>query len=254
MSEVRILSATHVDTHRSCSLKWHYRYVERAPEEQKSGALVVGSVVDVAVKGIVQVVHAGEAKPDDLDPVRLVLQAWDAELSALGPVPVAWDAKGPERALETATGLVRAYLALPDLPERVARVVGVDVPFDLEVVDPDTGKPVTSVRVRGVLDFVERRPESDGRLRALDLKTAANRGGYDPVDLAVHLQAGIYGWALRQTHGDRAADEVAFTVGLKLKDPLWEDRSVSVGAAAQRRALLTVLHVARAMDLGIAHP
>ncbi len=247
MSDIRILSASQVDMYRTCSLKWHYRHREHLPEEARSGALVLGSAVDVAVKTGIHRVRAGEATVATLKPGDLLREAWDAEVGAQPALPIVWNEKGEGAAFKTAEALVVAYFNLPDVEARIARIESLDLRFELPVADPWTGKPVPGLGLQGILDVVER--TEDGRLRALDLKTAASRAGWAPEDLTWHLQGSIYAWALRTLHGERASDSVAFTVGLKLKEPVWEDRSVVLGAAAQRRALATVLAAARAMEV-----
>lgn len=253
MSSARILSASQVDMYRQCSLRWHYRHVDYAPEESRSGALVVGTAVDVALKGAIHLLRSGEATPDQLKPADLVRKAWDAEITAAKDVPVLWGERNTaEKGLATATGLVESFLRLPDLPGRISGIEAVDLRFELPVSDPTTGCRVPGLTLTGILDIVERAP--DGRLRALDLKTASSRAGYDSDDLRFHLQGSLYVWALREIHGDKASDEMAFTVGFKTKDPCREDRTVFLGEPARRRALLTVIHARRGMDLGLAFP
>lgn len=251
MSHVRVLSATQVDAFRGCSLKWHYRYVEKVPEESKSGALVVGSTVDVAVKGVIHHLRSGETVAS-LKATDLARAAWDAELASAGDRPLLWGEKGQEAAWKAAVGLVEAYVALPDLAARIGRVEILDFRFELPVQDPASDQPVPGLFVQGFLDVIER--TADGRLRAMDIKTASSRAGYAPEDLVAHLQGSLYAWALRELHGDRASPDVGFTVGLKLKEPVWIDRNIVLGEAAQRRAILTLLHARRGMDLGVAFP
>src|SRR5439155_1343426 len=93
------------------------------------------------------------------------------------------------------------------------------------------------------------------KLRPLDYKTAANRAGWnDPSDIQELMQAGLYPWALHQLHGDAAADEMAYLIGFKTKEAVWEDREVVLGEPHRRRALLTALQLARAMSAGFRWP
>lgn len=244
------LSASQVDGYRTCSLKWHYRYREKAPAEQRSGALVVGIVVDVAIKAGLHSLKAGEVLVEEQDPKPLFEEAWAAELASTN-VPIRWGAGGIEKAKEKAQRLVQHFFELEDLPERVHRLHALDVSFEVPLLHPDNGGD-TGLFLRGFLDATERLP--DGTIRVLDYKTAANKAGYSEPALATHLQACLYAYALRQIHGEQASSEVAFCVGLKTKDAPWLDLSVEISGAAIRRALLTVLHAERAMRLGIALP
>ncbi len=251
MGDIAVLSASQVDSFRSCSLKWFFRYREKAPPESRGAALVVGSVVDVSIKEGIHLIRSGAANAGDIEAEMLFRRAWDAELASTD-VPVSWGKKGQEAACSVAEGLVKKYFEAEDLEERVARIVSLDLRFELPVVDPITGIERPDIRILGYLDAVER--NDAGKLRALDWKTAASRSGYDEQSLAVHLQGALYTWALKQLHGDEASDEMAFHVGLKLKASVWEDRLVTLGGEAQRRALLTVLHAHRAMRVGTAYP
>jgi hypothetical protein len=253
MSTVRVISPTMIDTIRTCPLKAHYRYVQRLPERTKSGALVLGIAVDVAAKHLVHGLRSGEMKFGAIDAGAVLERAWSEELRKAKDVEIVWGERGSEeKSRATALALLGAFGQLPDLPQRVERIIDVDVRFEIPVPDPATGRPREDVAVQGILDFVERLP--DGRYRALDLKTSSSRAGYEPEDLAVHLQGAIYCVALRQRYGELAADQFAVLLGLKLKMPVIEDRVVTLGASAQRRALLTALHAKRLLDLGISYP
>lgn len=253
MSSTRVVSPTMIDTIRTCPLKARFRYVERLPERAKSGALVLGIAIDVAAKHIVQGLRAGELKYGALDAASVLEKAWTEELVRAKDVEVVWGERGSEeKARSTGVALLEAFARLPDLPARVERIHEVDVRFEVPVPDPATGRPLPDVAVQGVLDFIERTPA--GKYRALDLKSASSRSGYDADDLGHHLQGAIYAFAVRQRFGDQASDEFAVLLALKLKTPVIEDRLVTLGPAVQRRALLTALHAKRVLDLGIAYP
>ncbi len=252
MSNIQVVSPTLIDTIRTCPLKARDRYVERLPEMRKSGALVLGIAVDTAAKHIVHPTRAGEIRHGAIDAGEILRWAWDQELSHAGGVEIVWGERGSEeKARTTAVALLEAFAKLPELHQRIERIESVDVRFEIPIPDPATGRDLDT-SVQGILDFVEKAP--DGRLRALDLKTAASRAGYEPEDLAVHLQGALYAMSLRYLHGDAASDEFAVLLGLKLKVPLWEDRLATLGSSAQKRALLTCLQAKRVLDLGIAYP
>jgi len=246
MSQVRIVSASQVDTFRTCSLKWHFRHVRKEPERQRAAALVVGSVVDASVKAAVHAVRDGAS----LDAEALFARAWGDEIGST-QVPIEWPEKGEEATRATAHDLVVSFLARPDLKAWVDRVAAVDVRIDLPVVDPRTGREVPDLRLVGVMDLVER--DEHGKVRPLELKTAASRAGYDADSLTRHLQLGLYSEALRRMRPD-AAPEVAVDVGLKTKTVAWERRVVTLSDGARRRAVMTVMAVARAMAAGNVYP
>ena len=253
MSQIRVVSASMIDTIRTCPLKANFKYVQRLPEKAKSGALILGIAVDVAAKFIVLGMKSGEIEYGKIDVDGILGRAWDEEIAKVTDVEVVWGEKGSaEKARATALALVTAFASLPDLQARVERIHEVDIRFELPIPHPATGKPMEGVAVQGILDFIE--VTSAGTYRPLDLKTAASRAGYEPDDLAVHLQGALYAFAVRSRFGDRAADEFSVLLGLKLKTPVFEDRVVAMPGSAQRRALLTALHAKRLLDLGVAYP
>ena len=251
MGTVTVLSASQVGMYSTCSLKWSFRYRDRAPEEHRSAALVVGSVVDTAIKIGIHLVRSGEVPIDQLDSEQIFRDAWAAELAVSPDVPIDWGKKGEEQQRATALAVSKAFLDAEDLSERIGRIHSLDVRFELPVIDSDSGEAVPGLALVGIMDAIER---TDRGLRPLDYKTAASRAGYDEVSLSTHLQGSLYVAALHQLHPSQATDEMAFQVGLKLKQPLVIDRLVEISPAARKRALLTVLHAHRAMDLGVAYP
>lgn len=252
MSNFRLLSASQLTTYSTCTQQWAFRYIEKAPEESRAGALVLGSAVDVAIKSLVHQVRAGEATIATVKPKDLLHEAWGAETSSKADVPIDWGEKGEPASLRTAEVLVEAFAKLPDLERRIARITAVDLRFELPVRDPRTGQPVPGLGVQGILDFVERGPH--GKLMASDLKTSASRAGWASDDTRWHVQGSVYVWALKELHGDDASDDVAFTIGLKLKEPLWEDRVVHLPEAAQRRVLLSLIAASQSMERATPFP
>ena len=250
MGDIAILSASQVGTFQQCSLKWRFRYREKAPEEKRSSALVVGSVVDTAVKNGIHMLKSGEVLVERLETERVFDEAWVAELASTS-VPIDWGKTGEDALRETALGVTRAFLDAEDLPARADRIEALDVRFELPVLDPRSGQEVPGVRVMGILDAVER---TEAGLRPLDFKTSASRAGWDEQSLATHLQGSLYLDALHRLYPDEATGEVAFWIGLKLKTPVLEDRIATITEAARRRAMLTVLKAHDAMQTGIAFP
>lgn len=252
MGSVTLLSASQVGTFQQCSLKWAFRYVHRAPEETRAAALVVGSAVDVAVKAGIHAIRSGDVSLERLDSEALFDAAWRSEVVKIDGPPIDWGSNKDEaHHREIALGVTRAFLDAPDLGERIDRIEALDVRFELPVIDPTTGLEVPDLTVMGILDAVERTPAG---VRPLDFKTASSKAGYDESSLATHLQGSLYVDALQRLHPEDASDEMAFWIGMKLKQPVTEDRVVTISPSARRRALLTVLHAHRAMELGVALP
>ena len=60
MSNLRVISASQVETFRTCSLKWWFRHVAKELEQTRAAPLVIGSVVDAAIKAGIYAVREGK--------------------------------------------------------------------------------------------------------------------------------------------------------------------------------------------------
>ena len=69
-------------------------------------------------------------------------------------------------------------------------IVGVEQPFDVPLIDLDTGEVLDRALV-GTLDLVER--DAAGRLVVVDLKTSARR--YTDLQVEASLQLSVYSYA-----------------------------------------------------------
>jgi len=255
MSKIRFVSPSQLDTYRRCSLAWYYSKIEHAREERVAGVLVLGSCVDVSVKSIVHAVRERTGIPSPADAEEECRRAWASELLAREGTPIVWGERADAaKSLEIAIGLVQAFVALPDLGQRIDRIVELDLKVDVPLVNPLTGLSEPGLRLTGILDALEKSPKT-GKLRPLDWKTAASRSAWsDPREVQERLQSGLYSAAVHQLYGDAASDEMSYFVGMKTKAVTWADVDVELDETHRRRALLTAIHVAGAMSAGIRVP
>jgi len=149
--------------------------------------------------------------------------------------------------------MIEAFVRLPDLEQRIFPLAKRRSALRASRPrSPDGESRVPGLGVQGILDAVER---VDGRLRALDWKTSASRAGWDAESLKWHAQGSIYAWASEgDSRGTAASDDVAFCIGLKLKEPLFEDRVAQFPKAARERALLTLIAAAQSMERATPFP
>lgn len=255
MDTRKTISASECSTWLGCSLRHRYKYRDRAEDETRGGALVLGSVVDTAVKAGVRLVRSGEATTDAIDSKHLVDAAWSAE-EANTSTPILWGAKGRDAALGTAHGLVAAFFKDPAVRERIPHFVELDVKVEVPILDPVRGTD-TGILLKGYIDAIEETKGTDGKssTRVAEFKTSATKGAYDEAGLdQIPIQVVLYNYALRRLRGEVVASEVGYFVGIKTKTPEWTLPVVRVTPDAERRALLVVQHVARAIELGVAVP
>lgn len=172
-------SASQLSTYASCPRKYAYRYLEHADPEDRSPALVLGSVVHSAIGWFFAEKMVG-CLPTVEQAKDIVVADFAAAID--GP-PIRWGRWTARDLREHAQRLVGYFLVLhQDLP-----VVGVERRFDVNLSDPDTA----SFRpLRGYLDFTL----ADGT--AIELKTA--RSEYGEVALASSFQFAAYAASLRQ--------------------------------------------------------
>ncbi len=252
MSEVTVLSASQCSTYAGCSLRWHLRYRERAPEESRSGPLVVGSVIDTVLKAGLHQLRNGEVRLEELDPEQLFEAAWEAELASTTDAPIVWNSKGVDAARRTALALVTQYLSREDVLD-LANRLDLDVRFELPLVDEDLAIDESEVQLVGILDATDRFP--DGRRHPLDWKTAASRSGYDEETLKLRtLQGPLYVWATGRMLGEDAATRMRYHVGIKTAKPTWQEIDVDMPGPVQQRALRTVVAIHHAMKAGNVYP
>jgi len=244
MSDVRIISASQVNAFRLCPLQWWFRHIAKEPELRRAAPLVVGSVVDQCIKAAIFDVRDGLV----VDAGGLFERAWKGEVEG-SKAPIAWGEKGEEAAKATTRDLVGAFLGRPAFKPWVDSVDSVDVRIDLPVVDPRTGQELSHLRLVGVIDIVER--DEHGLVHPMEIKTGANRSLLS--ELEGHTQLALYSDSLRRMR-EGVSDEVSVELGVKTKVVAWERRVVAMSESARRRAVLTTMAVARAMDLGSVFP
>lgn len=194
-------SYSRLSTWLRCPRKYRLRYLDEAPEECTSAAMLFG----VAIHEACELFLAGlkDQNPPSLDAMLAAFgRAFmdGAELAESTGTPVDWGTASRDEWLEKGAGLLAAFQAGVD---RGIRVRGTEVPFSLELAP---GRIVD-----GVMDLVL--DEGNGRVRVVDLKTAASTYGPDRLDY--DLQPTIYMAAARRLYG--LAGQVDFEYWLLLK-------------------------------------
>jgi putative RecB family exonuclease len=169
------LSVSQVQSYLACPLKYRFQYVDQLEKPWRAAALAFGTSVHAAVEWFHKERLAGRS-PD----LHSVLAMFDADWYAANLEPLVFS---PQDSQESLAKKGREMLTLyvgqvhGDLP------TGIEEPFEIDLVDPETGEDL-DVRLRGYVDLVE----ADGTV--VDLKTAAR--SIAQGDLERHLQLSVY--------------------------------------------------------------
>ncbi len=184
MDQRRVFSISQVNTYLGCPLKYRFQYVDKIPRPWRVAAMAFGTSVHAAVEWFHKERLAGRS-PE----LTQVLQVFDADWYAQNTEPLVFsDRESREGLAEKGRAMLQLYVESTNGTKPVA----VEQPFELDLVDPETGE-VLDVRLRGVVDLVE---EGDV---LVDLKTAGRTlesGGLDR-----HLQLSTYALAFLLLRG-----------------------------------------------------
>lgn len=199
-TEKRPLSASQISTYLACPRKWRFRYELRLEAEHRPAALSLGRAVHSAIEAL----HLAKLDGETIETTKLVRTFradWQAELdsglsfkSDESPGMLRWQGEH----------LVAEYARW--LADR--KVVAAEMPFEIDLVDPETGE-VSGERLRGYFDVI-----LEGDVIG-EVKTAARR--FDEGTLSRKLQFSAYAYAWRQL---RERDPTVLVVSLlKQKKP-----------------------------------
>jgi hypothetical protein len=170
--------------------------------------------------------------------------AIEAAVNADGP-PVLFDddEQDLEGTKDLAIRMLEAFLDDVELPEKV---LGIEVPFSLDLLDPDTGE-MLDVPLVGAIDaiVVER-----GRRALWELKTSKKRWSLDQI--SYDLQPTAYGLCDRE-RGHQDVD-VMLIVVTKARAPVVQVERLRRGRQDERDLQATAASVLRAVAAGVDHP
>ena len=219
-----------------CPRSYRFRYLDRAPPETRASALVFGSALHEALATFYTAHKEKKPEPGHEELVKVFTEYFKVELAK--PVPVLFSEKeSPEGLLEIGAGMLRAFL---EKAERPYRVVAVEEPFGIEIIDWETGEVLP--KLVGFFDAVVQ--DEDGRYRILEHKSAAKRWTEDR--LRHDQQVTAYGHVAPLVGYGHAA--VTIQVLLKTKKPDFETYTPERTDEDRRDFLETVCGVLRSVD------
>lgn len=159
--------------------------------------MVLGTAVHAALELFYRALMVGGVEPE--------LKAMDAVAcekivsEASGAIPIVYeDGQQATELKAEATRVLQAFMANPYRP--LGKVLGVEVPFGLALVDEVTGEVLHEEVVVGFFDLVVQ--DADGVVSIVDHKVTARLAV--PKSTELDVQLGLYGWAGDQLYGASA--------------------------------------------------
>ncbi len=238
------VSFTQIDQYLRCPLKYKFTYVERLKPEFVPAALAFGSGIHGAAAFLFSGVAAGT--PPTLEEVQGYFESYWALETEHKPIRF-----GDRDTKASLLDLARRMLeVLYREREPGTEIVGVEQPFDVPLIDLDTGEVLDRALV-GTLDLLER--DAEGRTVVVDLKTAARK--YTDLQVDASLQLSVYSYATAMNGlGDQEELRLRFDVLTKTRQPelcrYWTQRD----RAASVRLFRLVAEVLHGIAAGVFHP
>lgn len=231
----------------ACPRKHSLHYLQKARASHRQISLTFGHAWHELVGHVLLLHQRGvEASADDLR--DYFASALTREIAADGPPVLFEDDEGVPELVDTAMRMLAALRAAVPLPERLRHV---ELPFSLEIVDPDTGE-VLPMPLIGAIDAVI---GDSRRLELWELKSAKRRWPEDSV--LYDFQPTAYRAAMRAMAAQaRKTPEVhlKLIVVTKANEPDVQIEDLVRTAADERDLMETAASINRAVQSGCAHP
>ena len=230
------VSVSQIKGFQSCPRRYQLRHVLGAKPEHRSANLVLGTAVHTALAGFYQALKGGVVPADEelFEAARLSL----VEAAKQDPPILLEDGETLADLLATAEALVRTFLAGVERPDEV---LAVEVPFFMDIIEPDNGV-ILEEQLTGYIDAVVRFGDD---LVVLEHKTAARAWSQDQLDF--DLQVALY-----QAATDAA--RVRLQVVCKTRVPKLMLHDLVRSQQEQREAVVIVCRVLDAIRAGAFWP
>ena len=205
------ISVSAIGSYLRCPMAYAHRYIYKTPPSHRPVPLAFGSAIHIALALFYSRLMESQSEPTAEELATSFSDAWSLQLE--GNIPVLFDNKDtPDSLRDKGVEMLRVFHEQAPRPHQV---VGVEEPFSIEVLDPQTGTPFAE-RLVGVFDAVTR--DEAGRYTILEHKTAARRWGHTRLDH--DLQVTAYTHAAPMVGLPDAS--VTLQVLLKTKEPALE--------------------------------
>ena len=237
------VSISALGTYLRCPAQYAHRYVWRTPPSHRAAALAFGSAIHEALALFYTRLMEGQAEPTSEELADSFSDCWTRELDS--DIPVLLDGKDtPDSIRDKGVALVKVFHEQVSRPHKV---LGVEEPFSVEVIDPQSGTTF-SERLVGVFDAVVQ--DEDGSTRVLEHKSAARR--WTQTRLAHDLQVSAYHMAAPLVGLPDAT--ITLQVLLKIKQPALELYSPTRTDRDRQDLLQVISGVLCAIKVGAFYP
>ena len=239
------ISYTQLSTYLKCPQKYEFQYVKGLPWEFVPEYFPFGRAIHEAAKLFYKTLKETGQRMPLADLTQHFESMWDRETE--GKNIRYRENQSRDNTREKGIQLVKVFYGYVQ-PQRI---IGVEVPFSVDLVSEETGEILPSKLV-GVFDLLESDPE--GNFAIVELKTGAKRFTDDQIDL--DLQGALYSYALRQMGYQTDGEEtlVRYDQLLKLKNPDIETYYAVKGNVDYAWAYQLVRKVLRAIDHEVFYP
>lgn len=229
----------------SCPRKFRLHYVDKAPASHRSIALVFGHAWHELI-GKVLWLHQ-RTRELDRNALREHFEtALVEEIRSDGPPVLFEDGEDVPALVNTAMAMLEAFLATVSLPQRLLHV---ELPFRLELVDPETGEVLPTPLI-GAIDAVF---DIAGSLELWELKSGKRRWSEDAV--LFDFQPTAYRIAIRELmRGRRADPKLKLLVTTKAAKPDVQVEDLVRTRADERDLIETAASIHRATLSECFHP
>jgi len=234
-------SVSAIKTFLQCPRKYSLHYIERAEPSFRSAALAFGTAFHEAIGEHLRISHHEHVAP--IDELHEVFSRVYQEQLAVDDVPVLFDeGESADQQMAMARGMISAFVEQVPMPNRVA---GIEVPFRIELHDPETGEVLPSLV--GAIDAVV---ETDDGVEAWELKSSARRWSQDQLDY--DPQPTVITMGARRLRFEDATPVLIVTT--KTKTPAVQVAPVHRGPEDERDIVAIAASVERAIEVGVNHP
>lgn len=228
----------------SCPRKFRLHYVDKAPASHRSIALVFGHAWHELIGKVLWLHQKG--RQFDRRALREHFElALVHEISADGPPVLFEDGEDVPSLVNTAMTMLEAFLAAVPLPQRLLHV---ELPFSLELADPDTGE-ILPMPLIGAIDAVWDDVRS---VELWEVKSSKKRWPQDAV--LYDFQPTAYRMAMRELRVRQGEPKLKLLITTKATAPDVQVEDLVRTHADERDLMETASSIHRAILSDCFHP
>ena len=242
LSQLRLkphLSNSSLRTYIDCSLRYRLSRIDHVQPEFRSSNLVLGSAIHLALERY----YLAKQEEQNVTEPELVesLENYIRGTCLLSPPVHFKQGESEETLVEQGRSLVSTFLK--DVPQEESRVIGVEVPFSINI-------PGVDEKIIGALDLLLE--DSSGTLTILDHKTAAKTPSVKDVHGSDQLT--LYQMAVKASGYQDREIVLGFNTLVKTKTPKLQIDFTSRTEEDEQRLIRKFQEVSRGIEAGIFIP